>query len=156
MFGLLKDTPVAGKADTVIQRPATEVFDFVGPNLLMNYPKWSREVVELVPLTDGPVRIGTTCRQVRIDQGRRSESTFRVTVFQLGRRVCFEGVSNPYRCDYLFEPVTSTSASRIIFTFELLSLDVYMRPFEKLIRIAIQEGTEETVRNIKKLVEARC
>jgi hypothetical protein len=31
-----------------------------------------------------------------------------------------------------------------------------MRPFEKLIRIAIQEGTEETVRNIKKLVEARC
>lgn len=155
MFGLLKDTPVAGRADAVIQRPAAEVFDFVGPNLLVNYPKWSREVVELVPLTDGPVRTGTTCRQVRIDQGRRSESTFRVTVFQPGRRVCFEGVSNPYRCDYLFEPATSTSASRIVFTFELLSLDVYMRPFEKLIRLAIQEGTAETVKNIKKLVEAR-
>lgn len=156
MFGLLKDTPVIGKADIVIQRPATEVFDFVGLNFLVNYPRWSREVIELVSLTDGPVRVGTTCRQVRIDQGRRSESTFNVTVFQLGRRVCFEGVSNPYRCDYLFEPVTSTSATRIIFTFELLSLDMYMRPFEKLIRIAIQEGTEETVRNIKKMVEAGC
>ena len=40
-----------------------------------------------------------------------------------------------------------------MFVFELLSLDLHVRPFEKLVRIAVQDGTERTVRNIKKLVE---
>ena len=44
------------------------------------------------------------------------------------------------------------AASRL--PFELLSLELFMRPFEKLIRIAVQEGTEKTVINIKKLVES--
>ncbi|MBA2658053.1 MAG: SRPBCC family protein [Nitrosospira sp.] len=153
MFGLLKDTRVVGKANALIQRPPKDIFDFVGANFLTNYPRWSPEVVELKPLTEGPVKVGTMCHQVRVDQGRRSESTFKVMAFQPSQRICFEGVSNPYRCDYILELATPSSASRITFTFELLSLDVFMRPFEKLIRIAVQEGTEKTVRNIKKLVE---
>ncbi len=154
MFGLLKDTRVVGKANAFIQRPPKDIFDFVGANFLTNYPRWSPEVIELKPLTEGPVNVGTLCHQVRLDQGRRSESTFKVMTFQPSQRICFEGVSNPYRCDYILEASTPTSASRITFTFELLSLDMFMRPFEKLIRIAVQEGTEKTVRNIKKLVEA--
>jgi hypothetical protein len=154
MFGLLKDTQVVGKANALIQRPPKDIFDFVGANFLTNYPRWSPEVVELKPLTEGPVKVGTLCHQVRVDQGRRSESTFKVMAFQPSQRICFEGVSNPYRCDYILEASTPTSTSRITFTFELLSLDMFMRPFEKLIRIAVQEGTEKTVRNIKKLVEA--
>ena len=155
MFGLNKDTPVVGKADIKVQSTCKEVFSFVGANFIKNYPKWSPEVVDLESLTDGAVKVGTMCRQVRIDQGRRSESTFKVTIFQPGKRICFEGVSNPYRCDYVLETDKAKSASQIHFTFELLSLEVFMRPFEKLIRMAVQEGTEKTVRNIKKLVESK-
>lgn len=154
MFGLLKDTHVIGKANALIQRPPKDIFDFVGANFLTNYPRWSPEVVELKPLTEGPVKIGTMCHQVRVDQGRRSESTFKVIAYHPGQRICFEGVSNPYRCDYILEAATPMSTCRITFTFELLSLEMFMRPFEKLIRIAVQEGTEKTVRNIKELVEA--
>ena len=152
MLGLFKDNPVVGKASTVIQSPNDKLFDFIGNNLLTNYPKWSPEVKELEILTDGPVTIGTVCRQVRIDQGNRSESTFKVKIFDSGMRICFESVSNPYRCDYLIESVDS-SDSRLTFVFELLSLDLHVRPFEKLVRIAIQEGTERTVKNIKKIIE---
>ncbi|MEK6596226.1 MAG: polyketide cyclase, partial [Pseudomonadota bacterium] len=42
----------------------------------------------------------------------------------------------------------------LTFIFELLSLDLHVRPFEKLVRIAVQDGTERTVKNIKKLIEA--
>ena len=35
----------------------------------------------------------------------------------------------------------------------LLSLDLHVRPFEKLVRVAVQDGTERTVRNIKKIIE---
>jgi predicted transcriptional regulator of viral defense system len=42
---------------------------------------------------------------------------------------------------------------KVIFTFELLEMKVFMRPFERLIRIAAQHGAERTVRNIKNLIE---
>jgi hypothetical protein len=154
MFGLYKDTPVVGKANTLVKSPCKTIFNFVGANFIKNYPRWSPEVVDIESLTDGPVKVGTMCRQVRVDQGRRSESTFKVTIFQPGKRICFEGVSNPYRCDYVLESDKTASTSNVSFTFELLSLELFMRPFEKLIRIAVQEGTEKTVINIKKLVES--
>lgn len=153
MLGLFKDSPVVGKASTIIQSPSDRLFNFIGIDLLVNYPRWSPEVKDLEKLTDGPIRQGVICRQVRIDQGNRSESTFKIKTFDSGMRICFEGVSNPYRCDYMIEPINSTD-SRLTFIFELLSLDLHVRPFEKLVRIAVQDGTERTVRNIKKLIEA--
>ena len=153
MLGFFKDTPVIGKANTIIQTPSDKLFNFIGNDLLINYPRWSPEVKELEKITDGPIRLGTVCRQVRIDQGNRSESTFKVKVFDAGARICFEGVSNPYRCDYVIEPINA-SDSRITFIFELLSLDLHVRPFEKLVRIAVQDGTDRTVKNIKKLIES--
>ncbi|WP_297323830.1 polyketide cyclase [Nitrosomonas sp.] len=153
MLGLFKDSPVVGKASTIIQSPSDRLFNFIGIDLLVNYPRWSPEVKDLEKLTDGPIRQGVICRQVRIDQGNRSESTFKIKTFDPGMRICFEGVSNPYRCDYMIEPINSTD-SRLTFIFELLSLDLHVRPFEKLVRIAVQDGTERTVRNIKKLIEA--
>lgn len=153
MLGFFKDTPVIGKANTIIQTPSDKLFNFIGNDLLINYPRWSPEVKELEKITDGPIRLGTVCRQVRIDQGNRSESTFKVKVFDAGARICFEGVSNPYRCDYVIEPINA-SDSRITFIFELLSLDLHVRPFEKLVRIAVQDGADRTVKNIKKLIES--
>ncbi len=153
MLGLFKDTPVIGKASTIVKSPSNQLFNFIGTDLMVNYPRWSPEVKELEKLTDGPVKLGTICRQVRIDQGNRTESTFKIKAFDEGSRVCFEGVSNPYRCDYLIESINPMD-SRITFIFELLSLDLHIRPFEKLVRIAVQDGAERTVHNIKKLIEA--
>ncbi|QOJ24030.1 MAG: polyketide cyclase [Gammaproteobacteria bacterium] len=153
MLGLFKDNPVIGKASAIIQSPSDKIFNFIGTDLLINYPRWSPEVKELEKLTDGSVKLGTVCRQVRIDQGNRSESTFKVKIFEVGSRICFEGVSNPYRCDYVIEAI-NVSDSRLTFVFELLSLDLHVRPFEKLVCIAVQDGTERAVRNIKKLIEA--
>jgi hypothetical protein len=68
-------------------------------------------------------------------------------------RIRFDGVSNPFRCDYVLESA-DPAVTQITFTFELLSLELHMRPFEKLIRIAVQDGAERTVRNIKRLIEA--
>lgn len=153
MLGLFKDSPVIGKASTIIQSSSENLFRFIGNDLLINYPRWSPEVKELEKLTDGPIKVGTLFHQIRIDQGNRTESTFKVKVFDIGTRICFEGTSNPFRCDYVIEAIDDSS-SRITFVFELLSLDLHVRPFEKLVRIVVQEGTERTVNNIKGLVEA--
>jgi hypothetical protein len=41
----------------------------------------------------------------------------------------------------------------VTFTFELERLEPRLRPFEKLIRIALQDGAKRTVRKLKLLIE---
>ena len=102
MFGLLKNTPVTGKAVTSIQHPCEHIFSFVGTNFLINYPKWSSEVVELEALTKGPVGIGSMVRQVRMIRGiapnrflrsqssrRQSASVLRVSQIPTAVITCF-------------------------------------------------------------------
>jgi hypothetical protein len=155
MFSLGNKDPVVGGASITIERPVEEVFRFIGVDFFRNYPKWSPEVIELCCLSEGPVRAGTLASQVRIDQGHRSASRFRVTAYEENRRLRFDGVSNPYRCSYEMLPLSELSTTRLSFGFELLQLELFMRPFEKLIRVVVQDGAERTVRNLKRLIEAR-
>ncbi len=147
--------PVVAKASTVIKKPVEDVFHFIGEDFFNNYPRWSPEVVELKPLSSGPVKVGTLAKQVRVDHGHRSESTFKVTDLQPNRRIAFSGVSNAYRCIYDMEIAGAASVTQIAFTFELAELEMFMRPFEKLIRIAVQDGAERTVKNLKGLIEGK-
>jgi hypothetical protein len=143
---------VRAQASTVIRRSPEEVYRFIAVDFFRNYPRWSPEVVELCATTPGPVRVGTAGRQVRVDQGRRSESVFRVTDLEDGRRIVFQGGPSPFRLAYHFEG--REAATHLTLAFELQRLDLLMRPFEKLIRVAVQDGVERVVRNLKTLIEA--
>ena len=154
MFGLNESSPVVASASVVVYRRAEEVFKFIGEDFFTNYPRWSPEVQELKQISGGPIKAGVRARQVRVDQGHRTESTFVVTIFQRAQRICFEGVSSAYRCDYELMALNPVSSTRLTFTFELPKLELFMRPFEKLIRVVAQDGAERTVRNLKRLIEA--
>ena len=136
-----------------IERPVATVFDFVAVDFFANYPRWSPQVESLQALDGQTVAPGMRARQVRVDRGRRSETEFRVTALEPGRRLRFEGVERPaFAIEYRFEPLAG-GRCRLDFTFELKRLELYMRPFERLIRRAVHEGSEEAVHNIKRLVE---
>ena len=142
---------VKARADILIRRPPERVFGFVARDFFANYPRWSPQVQRLEVLTPGPIRVGSRARQMRIDQGRRSESTFRVTALEEPVRVEFAEGSELFRIGYRLDP--AGDQTRLTFAFELTRLELYMRPFEKLVRIAVQEGAEQVVRNIKALLE---
>lgn len=154
MFGLTSSHGATGSASIVINKPVETVFAFIAVDFFENYPKWSPEVQEVELLSAPPLQLNSLVRQVRIDQGQRSESTFKITSYQIGRKLVFEGVSNPYRCSYDFAAINPASQTQITFTFELLKLELFMLPFEKLIRIAVQDGAKRTVRNLKSLMES--
>lgn len=154
MFNLGSKNPVVGKASAMIDCPSGAVFKYIAVDFFQNYPKWSPEVIQLEALTDGPVKLGTEARQVRVDQGHRLESKFRVTIYEPSKRLCFAGVSDPYRCTYELQDMNHGKMVMLSFMFELLELQMFMRPFEKLIRIVVQDGAERTVRNIKRLTES--
>ncbi len=154
MFNFGSKEPVIGKARILIECSPADIFRYLGDGFFENYPKWSPEVVELECITDGPVKLGTIARQVRIDQGRRTETRFKIDVYEPNKRLGFAGISDPFRCVYELEDKNSGTSAELAFTFELTEIQMVMRPFEKLIRVVIQEGAERTVRNLKRLTEA--
>jgi hypothetical protein len=154
MLNLGSTDPVVGKASIVVECSAMDIFKYIGDDLFQNYPKWSPEVKELEQITSGPVQLGTIGRQVRVDQGRRSESRFKISTFEPGKRITLIGVADPFRCAYELHNIDPEKSTELTFTFELLELLVVMRPFEGLVRVAIKDGAGRTVQNIKRLVEA--
>ena len=142
---------ITAKADVLIFEKVEPVYRFVALNFVANYPRWSAEVVDLKPLSTGPVRLGYQARQIRVDQGHKTESTFEVAELDLLKRVSFQGITAPYCSRYEFENLSPST--RVTFTFELEKLEPRLRPFEKLIRIALQDGAKRTVRKLKLLIE---
>ncbi|MGG7054042.1 SRPBCC family protein [Nitrosomonas sp. ANs5] len=154
MFKLGPAEPVVGSAHILTECSADELFRYIGKELFRNYPKWSPEIKALEQITPGPVGLGTEGRQVRIDLGHRTESRFIISAFEPDTRLTIVGVTDPFRCSYELQNIESGKSTRLIFSFELLELFVIMRPFEELIRVAIRDGAERTVQNIKHLIEA--
>ena len=90
---------------------------------------------------------------MRVDQGRRTESRFKISAYEPGVRITLVGVPDPFRCSYELQAIDPNKTTKLTFSFELLEILVVMRPFEGLVRAAIKDGAEHTVQNIKRLVE---
>ncbi len=153
MLNLGSTEPVVGRASTVVECSASELFQYLGEGLFQNYPKWSPEVKELEKITPGPVKLGTIGRQVRVDQGRRTESRFKIFTYEPDVRLTLVGVPDPFRCSYELQAIDPEKTTKLTFSFELLEILLVMRPFEGLVRAAIKDGAQHTVQNIKRLVE---
>lgn len=148
--------PIVGEAGVDIDKPTDKVFSYIGANFFDNYPKWAVEVVEFEALDGKEVFVGAKAKQVRKDNGTSVESVFTITDYQPPFKLILQGLNDPYKHSYLLEKGNDSQPTRLTFRFELLELDVFMRPFQKLIRAAIEDGAENTVENIKNLIDVEC
>lgn len=155
---------ISVQASILIERPVEAVFAFVARDFFENYPRWSPELECLEVLEPGPIRLGSAARQVRVDRGRRTDTTFKVVEWEPLRQVAFEELDQRYHLRYSFEPVGEAVVeasdaerapphTRLIFACRLKRLSLALRPFKSMIRNAVQEGAEQTVVAIKGLVE---
>lgn len=145
---------ISASSKITIGRPVEKVYDFVVTDFFTNYPRWSPEVVELEPIGEKQIALGARGRQIRVDQGRRSETRFEITELISQKRAVFDGdLQAKFAIRYNFE-AKSEQECVLFFEFELKKLDFFMMPFQKLIRLAIQDGADRTIRNIKRLIES--
>lgn len=149
-FGTSKQ--VSGEASIAIKATSKEVFSFLAENLFLNYQKWAPEVIELEPLDGDTIFIGAKGRQVREDNDSLIESIFEITEYSPYSLFVIQGLGMPYKQTYLIEDEESGAQARLIFRFDLLEIEIFMRPFEKLIRVAIEDGAENTVEKIRDLI----
>jgi hypothetical protein len=145
---------IKAQSQISVRRPISKVYHFVVTDFFKNYPRWSPEVIELESIGSNKIALGARGRQIRIDQGRRSETRFQITELIEQKRAVFDGdLQAKFAIRYNFES-KSDEETIIFFEFELKKIDLFMMPFQKLIRIAIQDGSDRTIRNIKRLIES--
>jgi hypothetical protein len=145
---------IKAQSQISVRRPISKVYHFVVTDFFKNYPRWSPEVIELESIGSNKIALGVRGRQIRIDQGRRSETRFQITELIEQKRAVFDGdLQAKFAIRYNFES-KSEEETIIFFEFELKKIDLFMMPFQKLIRIAIQDGSDRTIRNIKRLIES--
>jgi Polyketide cyclase / dehydrase and lipid transport len=149
-FGTSKQ--ICGEASTVINASEVDVFCFIAKNFFLNYSKWAPEVVELEAFDGDQVRVGAKGRQVREDNDSQIESIFEVVEYDPYFIFAIQGLSTPYKQSYLVDSEDQGSQTKLTFRFDLLEIEIFMRPFEKLIRVAIEDGAENTVEKIRDLV----
>ncbi|MEQ1528174.1 MAG: hypothetical protein ABL925_02580 [Methylococcales bacterium] len=154
MFKIPFDThkPIVGKASVIINKPAADVFHFIGAQFFENYPKWAADIIEFEPLDGKEAYVGAKARQIRIDQGKPLTSLFVISAYQPVNYVCFKGINADYEDKFVFETGSGEHSTKLTYSFELLNVELFMRPFEKLIRLAIEDGAETTTENIKNLL----
>jgi Polyketide cyclase / dehydrase and lipid transport len=152
-FGASK--PVSGEASVVIKANSEEVFSFVAENFFLNYSKWAPEVVELEPLDGNKVFVGAKGRQVREDNDSLVESIFELIEYNPSSIFILQGLNSPYKHTYVIESEDQNTQTRLTFKFDLLEIEIFMRPFEKLIRVAIEDGAENTVEKIRDLISTQ-
>lgn len=146
------NTPIHEEASIFIDAPQDVVFAYVADNYFENYPKWAPEIIEVKPLEGNTVTVGVKGRQVREEFNERVESTFVVEEYTPHSRFALHGMEPAFKSMYLTENHSEAGNTKLTFSFELLDLDLFMRPFAKLIRSAIKEGAESTVERIKDLI----
>lgn len=144
--------PIAGEATVQLDRTINDVFSFVGKDFFENYPRWAVEVTEFEPLDGKIVFVGAKARQKRQDNGAEVESMFQITDYSPNMQLILKGINEPYQQSYMLKSEENKQKTMLTFRFELLEIEVFMRPFQKLIRTAIEDGAENTVENIRQLM----
>jgi Polyketide cyclase / dehydrase and lipid transport len=75
------------RAQTVIDRPAADVFSFVAVNHCANHPRWDPAVLRIVPPAGGVMALDSRLDIVRRTLGREETLTFEVTEWEPPRRM---------------------------------------------------------------------
>ncbi|MCH9697144.1 MAG: SRPBCC family protein [Gammaproteobacteria bacterium] len=138
--------------EIIIEKKIDEVFEFVAVNFLTKYPKWSPEIKEIHALSDGPVITGYQFKQIREENEETIETIMTVAQFIPKTHFSYQSITEPIAGYYYFEK-NNDDTTKLTFKFKLNDIELSMRPFAKLIKAAISEGVNQSLKNIKCLME---
>lgn len=130
----------------VIERPPAVVFDFYAVEHIRNHPRWDPGM-ELWPVTDGPIGVGTVIRRRNTRGATPVEGTMEVVEFEPERAIGMIIRDGPFEIAgrTTFDAVGET-ATRLATSVELpAGIDRFDPAF-----------MERSLRNMKELIEAEA
>jgi uncharacterized protein YndB with AHSA1/START domain len=130
----------------MIARPIEDVFAFLSD--LENVPEWNYAIVETRKISEGPVGVGSTYRQVR-SVPSRSEERLEITAYDPPRQLEVRGQLGPFRSRLFYALNATPEGTRVTNTVE-----VELRgPGRLLGRVAVPRVRDAVAANLRKLKE---
>ena len=136
----------------VINRPIEEVFAFLtNPD---NAPLWQGSVLESKQTSEGPVGVGTSGQVVSQFLGRRMESTWQVTEYELNKKASLKTTSGPiaYENFATLEAVDEGTNVTLVAEYEVGG---FFKLAESILARMAQRQADTDYANLKDLVEAQ-
>jgi uncharacterized protein YndB with AHSA1/START domain len=130
----------------VIARPIEDVFGFLSD--LENIPKWNYAIVETRKISEGPVGVGTTYRQVR-SVPSRSEEHLEITIYNPPRQLEIRGQLGPFASRLVYALDAIPEGTRVTNTVEV----ELGGPGRLLGRVAVPRVRDAVAANLRKLKE---
>ena len=137
-----------------VHRDVDTVFDTIGTHLYENHPRWEAEVIEIRPLTEGPIRVGSRALMVRQDGRRRSESTYEVTRFEPGRGLAVKHLDGPFDFALSWDMVAAGTDTDLTVRVAI-ALRGWLRPFSPVLGISLASRSDRISRQAIDLIESR-
>jgi carbon monoxide dehydrogenase subunit G len=134
-----------------IQRSLQDVFEFVSD--FENVPKWNYAIAETRKVSEGPVGVGTTYRQVRTIPSR-SEETFEVTGFETDRRFAVRGGLGPFEGTLAYEFEEVDGVTRLTNRAELEARGI-MKLATPIASGRVRDAVAENLETLKRLLERK-
>jgi carbon monoxide dehydrogenase subunit G len=132
-----------------IRRPAHDVFAFVSD--LENVPTWNYAIAETRKTSEGPVRVGSTYRQVRT-LPTRGEEILEVTELDPDRRFAVRGDLGPLSGTLTYELEEVGGATRLINTADLEARGV-VRLAAPLAAGRVRDAVAQNLGKLKEILE---
>ena len=134
-----------------IERSRHDVFEFLSD--LENVPKWNYAIAETRKTSDGPVRVGTTYRQVR-SLPSRSEETLQVTELEPDRRFAVHGGLGPFEGTLSYELDEIDGSTRLTNGADLDAHGI-KRLAAPIVSGRIREAVGANLETLKQLLEGK-
>jgi uncharacterized membrane protein len=143
---------IKSEMSIIIHRPIQEVFDFVSD--FQNGPQWQSGLLEVHPLTEGPLGVGTRFTSLRKSMGRTMESGIEFVAFELNKKMAIKSFSgsSPFKQTFFFE--TLPDGTRLTTRFEL-EMRGLMGLAEPLIAPIVRREMKADFSRMKEMVESR-
>jgi len=103
-----------------VRRAADVVFDAIEGHARHNVPAWEPEVLEVRPVSPGPLQLGSRVAMVRKQSGRVQTTTYEITAFDRPRRIAARHLDGPmgFAIDFAVRPVDA-GASDVTVTVDM-------------------------------------
>ncbi len=98
-------------ASTTIYRPIKQVFDFISSS--ENDFQWQYGTLASAQVSEGAAKVGTFFRSIGHLMGRRMQSTFEITEYEVNTKYGFRSLSGPLHSHTVYTLESASGSTRI-------------------------------------------
>jgi hypothetical protein len=138
---------------TTIDRPITEVFEFISD--LRNGPKMNEDILNVEKLTDGPIGVGSKFKETKVIRGRNTEAMIEVVQYEATTAFSAQSEVNGLKVTYHYQLSEGNNGTIVKFHCEVKTSGLIMSITKPLIIKILKKEDGDHLTYIRRVLESQ-